>query len=66
MKKLVKLALAVAALTGSLAIGGPAQPASAAIVCPDICCNQSCTSVRHCFGFGGRCTCEAACSSSAS
>jgi len=47
-KKIVKLAIAGAILTGSLGVGLAPRVASAA--CPPICCNATCTSIRQCFG----------------
>ncbi len=60
-KKVLKLTLALGMLVGGLTMGLSAREASAAGYCSDICCNASCTSVRHCFGLGGGCICRAYC-----
>jgi hypothetical protein len=58
-KAILKLALTLAVLAGSL---GGARAVQAAGLCPDICCDLTCSSVRHCFRAGGSCLCENFCS----
>jgi hypothetical protein len=59
-KKIVKLTVAVAMLTGSLGVGLAPRVASA-VVCPPICCNASCTSIRTCIWVSGGCICKQFC-----
>lgn len=61
MKKLVKLALATVVLTGSLAVGAPAKPATAAEICRDLCCDPTCVQMIRCYPTGRGCLCEYAC-----
>ncbi len=60
-KKVLKLVLALALLAGGLMTGVPAREASAAGICPDICCDANCFGIRRCFWGGGRCICSQAC-----
>lgn len=59
-KKIVKLVLAAAMLTGSLGVGLAPRTASA-ISCPPICCNSGCTSVRICVASSQGCLCRPYC-----
>jgi hypothetical protein len=59
-KKMIKLLLGVSILAGSL-MGLTPKTADAASLCPPICCNQSCTSIRQCFRLGSSCVCRQFC-----
>ncbi len=50
---------AVAATSASSQGGAILSPLS--VGCPDICCDQACTCVRHGFGGAGHCTYQQAC-----
>lgn len=55
---MVKLALALSLLTGSLIV---ATPREASAFCESYCCDAACTSIRECFRAGGSCLCREYC-----
>jgi hypothetical protein len=57
----VKLVVAASMLAGSLGVGVVPRVASASTLCPPICCDASCRSVRQCFRLGGSCVCQEYC-----
>jgi hypothetical protein len=60
-KRTLKLVLAASVLAGSFVVGASPRSASAATLCPPICCDAACWSVRNCFYSSGRCICSAYC-----
>lgn len=61
-RKLGKLMLAMSLMTGVFTLGASSHAASAAIYCPPMCCNASCTSVRQCHLTSSGCVCAILCS----
>lgn len=47
--------------TASASTQGGAIFSPLSVGCPDLCCDQSCTCVRHGFGTVGHCTYQQAC-----
>jgi len=60
-KRIIKLGLALSMLVGSFVGISPREAVAQTYYCQDICCTASCSSVRDCYGIGGRCTCSATC-----
>jgi hypothetical protein len=61
MRKISKLVLALAILTGSLLWGGSVRTASAAGWCSDYCLDPGCGCIIHCYGFQPDCYCNDYC-----
>jgi hypothetical protein len=55
---MVKLALSLCLLTGSLIVGLPKE---ASAFCESYCCDAWCTSIRECFRVGSSCICRDYC-----
>jgi hypothetical protein len=59
-KKIVKLIVAASMLAGCLGVGVTPRAANA-VVCANICCDPSCSSIRVCRRGGSGCVCDQLC-----